>query len=467
MTRQPIAIIDATGPRPPGKAAIRRPRRGIAALRGVQGFRRAVQVDRGALHRVGRDRPGGRGRRGRDRDEPRVDLPVRRHRDHRHVPHGRRLRAPRALVEPGAGHRGPRPRLPRAGRVLRLDLPARLPPGPRGRLQRVRPAARPGGVPRHAGPPAHGGPARGPRPAPATPQVRGARLGHLGDGRLRRHGVPRRRPLDRPAGHRARERRVRDGDPRPDPGRRAVRGPPVVPLRVPAGRCERPRRPVQPGAARALGRRLRGLQPVHQELSHGPAGRHRDRHHLGRLHRLPRVRRGVSRATAPSSSASAFPSVPGHEQGDDHHGPHRNDRARQPSPPDPARRLRAAGHRRLRRRDRDRHGQRHVPDHRTHDSRWGAGRAAGRVRHRDQGLDGDRRRRGRVERAPARSSSPRSTSLPTRRPRPRSRTSRATSSRSRPCATGWRPAEGRPPWRAPGGPARWTDEGAHRPAMLC
>ena len=44
MTHQPITILDATGSRPPAKAAIRRPRRGLAALRGVQGFRRAVQV---------------------------------------------------------------------------------------------------------------------------------------------------------------------------------------------------------------------------------------------------------------------------------------------------------------------------------------------------------------------------------------------------------------------------------------
>ncbi len=44
MTNQSITMIDAASSRPPGKAAIRRPRRGIAALRGVQGFRRAVQV---------------------------------------------------------------------------------------------------------------------------------------------------------------------------------------------------------------------------------------------------------------------------------------------------------------------------------------------------------------------------------------------------------------------------------------
>jgi polyferredoxin len=44
VTHQPIAMIDATNSRPPAKAAIRRPRRGLAALRGVQGFRRAVQL---------------------------------------------------------------------------------------------------------------------------------------------------------------------------------------------------------------------------------------------------------------------------------------------------------------------------------------------------------------------------------------------------------------------------------------
>jgi polyferredoxin len=44
VTHQPITMIDATNSRPPAKAAIRRPRRGLAALRGVQGFRRAVQL---------------------------------------------------------------------------------------------------------------------------------------------------------------------------------------------------------------------------------------------------------------------------------------------------------------------------------------------------------------------------------------------------------------------------------------
>jgi polyferredoxin len=44
VTHQPIATIDIPASRPPGRAAIRRPRRGLAALRGVQGFRRAVQL---------------------------------------------------------------------------------------------------------------------------------------------------------------------------------------------------------------------------------------------------------------------------------------------------------------------------------------------------------------------------------------------------------------------------------------
>jgi polyferredoxin len=44
VTRQSLTMIDATSPRPRDKAAIRRPRRGIASLRGVQGFRRAVQL---------------------------------------------------------------------------------------------------------------------------------------------------------------------------------------------------------------------------------------------------------------------------------------------------------------------------------------------------------------------------------------------------------------------------------------
>jgi polyferredoxin len=44
VTRQPIAIIGTPVSRPPDRAWIRRPRRGLAALRGVQGFRRAVQA---------------------------------------------------------------------------------------------------------------------------------------------------------------------------------------------------------------------------------------------------------------------------------------------------------------------------------------------------------------------------------------------------------------------------------------
>jgi polyferredoxin len=44
VTHQPIAILDAPAARPQVKATFRRPRRGLAALRGVQGFRRAVQA---------------------------------------------------------------------------------------------------------------------------------------------------------------------------------------------------------------------------------------------------------------------------------------------------------------------------------------------------------------------------------------------------------------------------------------
>jgi polyferredoxin len=44
VIHQPIAIVDAPGARTLDKAAIRRPRWGLAALRGVQGFRRAVQA---------------------------------------------------------------------------------------------------------------------------------------------------------------------------------------------------------------------------------------------------------------------------------------------------------------------------------------------------------------------------------------------------------------------------------------
>lgn len=44
MTHPPLAILDTPPQWPPGKAAVRRPRRGFAALRGIQGFRRTVQV---------------------------------------------------------------------------------------------------------------------------------------------------------------------------------------------------------------------------------------------------------------------------------------------------------------------------------------------------------------------------------------------------------------------------------------
>ncbi len=44
MSHQPIAILDTPSRRPPERAAVRRPRRGLAALRGVQGFRRGIQV---------------------------------------------------------------------------------------------------------------------------------------------------------------------------------------------------------------------------------------------------------------------------------------------------------------------------------------------------------------------------------------------------------------------------------------
>jgi polyferredoxin len=44
VTHQPLAILDTQPARAPVGAAVRRPRRGIAALRGVQGFRRGVQA---------------------------------------------------------------------------------------------------------------------------------------------------------------------------------------------------------------------------------------------------------------------------------------------------------------------------------------------------------------------------------------------------------------------------------------
>ena len=59
-----------------------------------------------------------------------------------------------------------------------------------------------------------------------------------------------------------------------------VRRPAVVPLRLPAGRRQRDRRPLQPGPPRAVRGGLRRLQPVHKELPHGTSRRHGDRHHL-------------------------------------------------------------------------------------------------------------------------------------------------------------------------------------------
>ena len=44
MTGQPLVILDASRSRPAGKGTVRRPRRGLAALRGVQGLRRGVQL---------------------------------------------------------------------------------------------------------------------------------------------------------------------------------------------------------------------------------------------------------------------------------------------------------------------------------------------------------------------------------------------------------------------------------------
>ena len=294
MTRQPIAILDTTGPRPPAKAAIRRPRRGLAALRGVQGFRRVVQVTVAlyiawvVIDRLVVAAAGAIG------TSPESICP---------------LGGIESIVSfLTAGFFVPHvhsSNLVLAIAVLVLAFMAR---GafcgwicPLGFLQDLV-AGFSAFVQRHV---------------PAA--FRGMRA-------LRRKAAPL-AVLDRPLRFLKYAVLVwaiwgtavfgvmvfRDVDPwiavlhigqesvgfgmailRPDPGRRPVRRPPVVPVRVPPGCCERPRRPVQPGAPRALGRRLRGLQPVHQELSHGPAGRHGDRHHLGRLQRLPGVRRGVS-----------------------------------------------------------------------------------------------------------------------------------------------------------------------------
>ena len=123
MTHQPLAIVDMPAARAPGTAAIRRPRRGFAALRGVQGFRRVVQVtvalyiawiviDRAVVAAAGAmgTSPesicpfGG------------IETIV------TFLTAGVFVPA-RALVERRARRRGPGPRLPGPGRVLRLDLP--------------------------------------------------------------------------------------------------------------------------------------------------------------------------------------------------------------------------------------------------------------------------------------------------------------------------------------------------------
>ena len=72
----------------------------------------------------------------------------------------------------------------------------------------------------------------------------------------------------------------------------------------------------------------------------GLAGGHRDRHHLGRLHRLPRVRRGVSPRRRPRAPRRPPVRRPGMSKETITMDPTATIEHAAPSPPDPARRLR-------------------------------------------------------------------------------------------------------------------------------
>ena len=151
--------------------------------------RRAARGHR--AHRRPHREPGNRGDLRAGRHHPRGALPVRRPRDLLHVGDVGRRTCPTSM----------RPNLVLAAAVLVLAFVAR---GafcgwlcPLGFLQdisagaqRVRPAAPPRRPPRHARAAQGRRPAGSPRPATAAAQVRGARLGPLGHGRVRLHGLP-------------------------------------------------------------------------------------------------------------------------------------------------------------------------------------------------------------------------------------------------------------------------------------
>ncbi len=273
----PMSTLAA--PRPRGTfGAIRRPRRGLRSLHGVQGFRRATQtaialaVLAVALVRAFSVTGGGPG----GATTPEALCPFGGIETiGTFIAHGW-IRRPRPHREPGPRSRAAPGRVLRARCLLRLDLPPGLPPGPDIRLRSAREearGARPACRPRARDPGEGPSPAR---PPAAPPQVRRARLGRARRRALRRDGVPRRRPVDRPARRRPRERGLRPAG-SPGPARRLVlRRPALVPLCLSAGRRQRHRGPPEPGLPPARHRSLCRLQRLQPRLPDGPARRDGD-----------------------------------------------------------------------------------------------------------------------------------------------------------------------------------------------